>query len=459
MYKKIFFPILLTLINFLGYSANDSLETLKEKKEIEKTKVYVFDIKDQIAAPTQRITTRAISEAEKLGADFIILRMNTYGGAVDAADSIRTRILNCKIPVYVLIENNAASAGALISLACDSIYMQPGSTIGAATVVDQSGQQVPDKYQSYMRKKMRATAESNGRNPDIAEAMVDPDVEVEGISEKGKVVTFTTTEALKHGFCDAVLDDVSDILKRQMIEDYEITYYEQNLTEKIIGIMINPAVSGVLILIIIGGIYFELQTPGVGFPILASLIAATLYFTPLYLEGLAENWEIILFITGIILLAVEIFVIPGFGVAGVLGITAMVVGLTLSMVENVGFDFTYTSPDAVPKALTTVILAILSLIIAMFLFGKNIIETSFFRRLVLQSNQNKSEGYVGADITEFSFVGKTGITATPLRPAGKIEIENSIHDASSDGEFIEKGENIIVTKFHGTVLMVKKVKK
>jgi len=146
------------------------------------TLIYKFEIKEQIAPPAVRTTQRAFKEAAEAGADIMLLHMNTYGGLVDAADSIRTRILNSDIPVYVFIDNNAASAGALIAIACDSIYMSPVASMGAATVVDQSGQPVPDKYQSYMRSWMRATAEANGRDPDIAQAMVDPDIYIAGSS-------------------------------------------------------------------------------------------------------------------------------------------------------------------------------------------------------------------------------------------------------------------------------------
>ncbi|NNM15988.1 MAG: nodulation protein NfeD, partial [Bacteroidia bacterium] len=139
--------------------------------------IYNFKMDKEIAPPMWRITDLAIDEAEKMKADFICIEMNTYGGMLDAADSIRTKILNTDIPVYVFINNNAASAGALISIACDKIYMTSGANIGAATVVDQNAEALPDKYQSYMRSMMRATAEANDRDPQIAEAMVDPDVE------------------------------------------------------------------------------------------------------------------------------------------------------------------------------------------------------------------------------------------------------------------------------------------
>ncbi len=232
--------------------------------------------------------------------------MNTYGGMLDAADSIRTKILDSDIPVYVFIDKNAASAGALISIACDSIYMAPGSNIGAATVVDQEGKVLPDKYQSYMRSMMRSTAEAKNRDPEIAQAMVDPKVYVAGISDTGQVLTFTTSEAVEHDFCEAEVGDIYEVLEHAGYDNYEFIEHKISATDRIIGWLITPMISGVLIMIIIGGIYFELQSPGIGFPIAASVIAALLYFAPLYLEGLANNWEILLFILGITLLIIEI---------------------------------------------------------------------------------------------------------------------------------------------------------
>jgi membrane-bound serine protease (ClpP class) len=423
-----------------------------------KTKtIYRFQIKDQIAPPVQRLTKNALAAAHEMNADIIFIEMNTYGGLVDAADSIRTGILRSKIPVYVLIENNAASAGALIAIACDSIFMQPGSTIGAATVVDQSGQQVPDKYQSYMRKKMRSTAELKGRNPDIAEAMVDPDIYIAGVIDSGKVVTFTTEEALIHGFCDAKAETVEDVLKRQNLTDYQIVDHQLTFTDKIIGFLINPLISGLLIMIIIGGIYFELQTPGIGFPLIAAVTAASLYFAPLYLEGLATHFEIILFILGIALLGVEIFVIPGFGVAGISGIVLIMAGLTLSMVNNDGFDFTFVDPEKIVSAFLVVSIATVMAVVLSIFLGGRLVTTSAFNRVVLTSSQESEQGYSSAGADYKSMVGKTGVTLTMLRPAGKIEIEGESYEATALTGFIERDVPVKVMRYETSQLIVKKI--
>lgn len=423
----------------------------------EKKLIYRFNIKEEIAEPIWRKTKMALAEADTMNADLIFINMNTYGGAVDAADSIRTAILNCRIPVFILIENNAASAGALISLACDSIFMQAGSTIGAATVVNQSGEQVPDKYQSYMRKKMRATAEEKGRDPDIAEAMVDPDKVVEGVSEKGKVVTLTVTEAIELGFCDGQFQTMEEVLEYSGISDYRVARQKLTWIDRVISWLINPAVSGVLILVIFGGIYFELQSPGLGFPIVAALIAATLFFAPLYLEGMAENWEILVFGLGIALIAVELFVIPGFGVAGIAGIGLAIAGLTLSMIGNVGFNFQPVDmSDALQALLISVFGATISVVGSIFLAVK-LFETNALSHLVLKASERKEEGYIGTSTEQFSLIGEKGAAFTNLRPSGKVEINNEIYDATAESGFIEAGASIKVISYASAQIKVRQV--
>lgn len=434
------FAILFSLLSF----SNDS------------TLIYVFEIKDEIAQPVWRTTKLAMEEAHRLNAKAIFIDMDTYGGRVDMADSIRTKILRSKIPVIIVINNNAASAGALISLACDTIYMLPGSTIGAATVVDQSGKPVPDKYQSYMRSKMRATAEENGRNPEMAEAMVDPDKYIPGIIDSGKVLTFTTSEAIENKFCEGEVNSIQEAIEKAGYAKYTQKKYQPETVDNIIGFLINPAISGVLILIIIGGIYFELQTPGVGFPILASITAAIVFFAPYYLEGLADNWEIILFIVGVILMALEVFVIPGFGIAGISGILCMVAGLTLAMVENVGFDFTWVDGSKFTIAIFTVIIAVsISLAGGVFMLPA-IIKRSPVKGIVLNDEQQSGDGFSTNIAAYQDLVGQSAQAYTDLKPSGKIKLENDIYDAAALEGFIEKGTSVTIVKHQGAQVFVRK---
>jgi membrane-bound serine protease (ClpP class) len=464
--KQYWLFILAIILSISSIKSNDSIPEEIKKENL----VYVFEMKDMIGPGIWRQTQKAFEEADSLKADYIIVDMNTYGGLLDAADSIRTKILNSKKPVYVFINNNAASAGALISIACDSIYMRTGANIGAATVVNQTGEQMPDKYQAYMRSLMRATAESHGkdtlingsdtvlkwkRDPLIAEAMVDSRTIVEGLVDSSRVLSFTTEEAIKYGFCEGKAESITEVLEQAGIENYEIKNFELTSLEKMIGWLVNPVFSGILIMIIVGGIYFELQSPGIGFPLAASIIAATLYFAPLYLEGLAENWEIIVFIVGIILIGVEVFAIPGFGVAGVAGIIMTVTGLTLSMIDNIIFEFEFTtSSEYLFRSLLVVVISMIVSIVASIYFSKKLLLDSPFNFLVLNTTEDTNEGYVGIDAKQATLTGKTGTAMTILRPSGKVMIDNEIIDAKCEIGYIDKGESIKVIRHEATQVYV-----
>lgn len=423
--------------------------------------IYKFNIQEQIAPAVWHKTQKVFENADTMHADLILIHMNTYGGTVVDADSIRTRIINSSIPVWVFIDNNAASAGALISVACDRIYMRPGANIGAATVVNQSGEKAPDKYQSYFRSIMRATAQSHGadtiingkdttikwfRDPHIAEAMVDEDVYVPGIIDTGKILTFTALEAEEHGFCEGVADNIEELLKQANIKHYVIKEFKPTGIDDLIGFLTNPIVSGILIMGILGGIYFEMQSPGIGFPLGIAILAAIAYFAPLYLEGLAENWEILVFVVGLVLLALEIFVIPGFGVAGALGITFTIAGLTLSLLNNVRFNFEHVQSTSILIALLTVTLSIFFGILLSFWLSKKLftMKRGPLHNLALNTSQDKTEGFISVDLHQLEMVGKTGIAYTVLRPSGRVKIGDEIWDAKAIDGYIEKGEKIVV---------------
>lgn len=465
----------MTILTFLLTLTGAARGTSPSGQVTDKKLVYQFDIRENIMPGTWRKTKQAFAEADSLHANVFLIHINTYGGTVVDADSIRTKILNSPIPVYVFIDNNAASAGALIAVACDSIYMRQGASIGAATVVNQTGQQMPDKYQSFMRSIMRATAESHGgdtiitqkdtlfkwfRDPKIAEAMVNESIYIPGVTDTGKVLTLTPSEAIKYGFCEGVAANVPEVIARIGIDQYELVEYRPTLLEKIIGFLVNPVVSGILIMAILGGIYFELQTPGIGFPLIIALMAATAYFAPLYLEGLAANWEILLFIAGLILIAVEIFVLPGFGVAGITGIFLSFSGLVLSLINNVNLDFEGVDPAKIVGALTTVILAIFTGFVLSLALSKRLFSASsgVLKNLSLHEIQDKKEGFVGVDPGLNALTGKKGTAYTVLRPSGKVMIDEKIYDAVSRWELIEKDAGIVVVKVEAAQLYVEMVK-
>ncbi|MBN2272830.1 MAG: nodulation protein NfeD [Bacteroidales bacterium] len=467
---KLFFMIVTILL--LSSFALDSARYMNSTKS-SGCRVYVYEIRKDIAKPAWWVTQKAFEEAEQWKADYIILHLNTYGGQVNYADSIRTRLLNSTIPVIGFVDNQAISAGALISIACDSIYMRAGGSIGAATVVDQSGNVVPDKYQSFMRSTMRATAEAHGkdtivsgndtiirwhRDPHIAEAMVDPSIVVQGFDDSLKVVTLTAEEALEWHFCEGLASSIAEVMEKTGLKDCELRQYRPTAISKVIGFFLSPVVQGILIMIMLGGIYFELQTPGVGFPLAAAGIAALLYFAPLYLEGLAENWEMLLFLAGLLLLILEIFVIPGFGIAGISGIALMVVGLTLSLVDNVVFRLEGT--EALWHLIRALMTVLISLFMAFMLFimgSKRLAYSKAFKVIALETTEPASEGYIGIDKRQKGMAGKTGIAHTVLRPSGMVEIDGDIFDAVAETGYIQKGEKIKVIRDETGQLYVEKI--
>lgn len=420
-------------------------------------KVFYFKLDDDIMPPAGRLVKKAMEEAKEWGATIVLMELNTFGGRVDVADEIRNTLLNADATTLVWINDNAASAGALISIACDSIYMAPGASIGAATVVSGSdGAQMPDKYQSYMRSTMRSTAEAQNRDPIIAEAMVDDRIVIPGIIDSGYTLTFTSSEALKYGYSEGTIKNRDELFTKLGIDDYEMKEYEPDGIEAIIAFLIHPAVSSLLMLVIIFGIYMELQTPGVGFPLAAAAIAAVLYFAPLYLEGLAANWEILVFLIGVALLAVEIFVIPGFGVAGISGIILIVGALILSLIGNIdGFDFTYANSEQVTRAVLQVTVILTVAIAGFLIFNERIANSKTMKKLGLQETLGGTD-YTAALIELEGLAGQHGIAQTDLRPSGKISIGTERYEASTDGELIEKGAEVIVLRSRGNYLQVRR---
>lgn len=426
-----------------------------QTKKVQK-KVLLMEIKSEINPQTSRYVKLALERAKEEKVDAVFIEMNTFGGTLNDADEIRNMLLEFPKTIIVYIDRNAASAGALISIACDSIYMAPGANIGAATVVTGDGNPAGGKYQSYMRSLMRSTAEANGRNPRIAEAMVDEDLATDSLNQAGKVLSLTTDEAIKLGYCEGKAASSEEALRFAGLESYERIKYELSGIEKVISFFMNPFISGLLILIIIGGIYMEFQSPGMVFPIVAAGVAVVLYFIPYYLSGLAANWEIIMFFIGVILLAVEIFVIPGFGVAGISGIILMVGSLALAMIGNKIFDFSLIPLHEVVRpvliALTGFLAGVVFIIFAAWKFtGSN----HFSKRIALPDVQDSKMGYTSSFYTK-SMVGEKGISYTVLRPSGKIMIGEQIYDAYSRREYIEKGEAVVVVSDEGTSLKVKR---
>ena len=434
-------------------------------------KVYTFPINGDIMPAQQRLVSKCLTEAREQETDLVVIRMNTYGGLVNVADSIRTMILNYPTPIWVYIDNQAASAGALIALAADRIYMHPGGSIGAASVVDQNGQPMPDKFQSFMRATMRATAESHGqvieriengdtirrwwRDPQTAEAMVGRTV---ADSTTVTVLTFTASEAVKNHFSEGTASSLEETLAQGGVETYTLTEYRPTTLDRLLAWLMNPVVQGIFVMMIVGGIYFELQSPGIGFALVVAILGAVLYFAPLYLEGVAQNWELILFIIGLVLLAVEIFVLPGFGIAGVAGIVAVILGLSFAAIDNDLLRHLPTGEITVGwilQPILVVIIATTAALIGGLLLSKHFLTdtTPLQRKVVLTAEMAPEQGYVSHPQVASELIGKTAEVAAVLRPSGRVIIDGIYYDAiAEEGQFIPRGKQVIITRFEGGVV-------
>lgn len=417
--------------------------------------VYIVEVEGMIDNALSRYVDRAIRDAETAEAAVIVFHLDTFGGLVDAADAIRKSILETTTPTIAFIDRNAASAGALISYAADRIVMVPGASIGAATVVEGvGGEAAPDKYQSYMRGLMRATAEANGRDPRIAEAMVDESLDVEGISPAGQVLTLSANEAHEVGVADAIIGTTEELLAEFDLADRPTVFHRATTAERILRFFASPVLQSILMLMMLGGLYFELQTPGIGFAGLMALIGAALFFAPHYLLGLVESWEIVLFGIGVVLLLAEVFIIPGFGIAGIAGLILVVGSLVAALIGNVGLSF--PSGHAISSAVLTMAITLVLLVVLMFSLGRYLPRSQRFNQLVLVPDLSSGTGYVSTESSEH-LVGSVGTALTPLRPGGAVEIEGERIEVTSGGEYIPPGTPVQVVRVRGSRVEVRRV--
>src|SRR5690606_12604073 len=340
-------------------------------------------------------------------------------GLLDAADHIRAAILDAAVPTVAFINRDAASAGALIAYANDRIAMVPGASMGAATAVDATGAYASEKVQSYTRSLMRATAEATGRDPRIAEAMVDERIAIPGVTEADKLLSLTADEALRLGVADAVVPSFDALLDELGLAEQPVLVHAVTATERVLLFLGSPVVASILMLMMMGGLYFELQTPGVGFPGIMAFLGAALFFAPHYMLGLVQSWEILLFLVGVGLLAFEIFVTPGFGVAGVAGLLCIIGALFAALLPNVGLDF--PSGLQLARAAMTLGTTFVLLIALAVSLGRFLPQSERFNRLVLAPDLSSAAGYTAAD-TDETLLGRAGTALTPLRPSGTAEI-------------------------------------
>ena len=415
--------------------------------------VYEGVIEEEIDLGLAPYVKRVISDAEKNNAAAIIFKINTFGGRVDAATQIKDAIISTKILTIAFINNRAISAGSLIALSCNKIAMVPGSSIGATTVVDQSGNKQAEKYQSYMRSEMRATAERNGRRTDIAEGMVDERVIVPGLVDSTQLITLTSEEALKYGIADTLINSIDELLAAFHLQGAEIHWVNQNWAEGVVRFLNNAVVSSILIMIGFFGLLAEIKSPGWGVPGTAGLIALALFFGSSYILELASAIEIIMFVLGVVLILLEVFVIPGFGIAGVSGIILVIASLFLSLIgPNQVLDF-----EGVSAAIIQLAVALLGAIILLFVMAKFLPKTNIFKKFVLSDAEKTDKGF-SSHSTSKLLIGAQGIALTTLRPSGTAEINGNKVDVVTESEYLEKGSKIKVIGVEGIKVIVREIK-
>lgn len=430
MKRKVIHVCLLTIVLLLSFGIANQIVSA----QVQPSQVYILSVDGTVELGLTQYVIRGLEQAQKDQAA-VILEINTFGGRVDAATEIRDMMLRMETPVIAFIRERAISAGALVAIAAPNIVMAQGSTIGAA-----EPRPLDEKNLSFLRAEFASTAIRNQRDPNVAAAMVDADIVIDGLIEPGKLLTLTANEALEHGFADLITNYRNEVISHYQLDDLPVVEIERNWAERLAGFVTDPLVSQALLILGFIGIIIELFTPGVGLPGLVGVTSMGLFFGGRIVAGLAGFEVVVLFVIGIILLLIELFVIPGFGIVGVLGLVSI-------------FSSIFLSFDDFMTALTSLTITLLVTILLIILLWRRFQKSNAWRRFVLLTREDKSEGYKGArDYGDL--VGKTGVTLSPLRPAGIVQIENKRYDVVSDGTFISLNTEIKVVFVEGNRIVV-----
>ena len=418
--------------------------------------VYVLQIEGVIDLGLAPFVQRVIDEATQTGAAAVILEIDTFGGRVDAAVQIRDALLNTPLRTVGFVNKRAISAGALIGLATQTLAMATGSTIGAAAPVQTGAPGVAakpaeEKTVSYVRKEFRATAEARKRPLLLAEAMVDADVDIPGVVDKGKLLTLTTEEALTNKLADMRADTLDSLLSQLGLEGAEIRRATPHWAEQVVRFLTQPVLSSLLISVGMLGILVEMRTPGFGLAGGLGIASLSLFFWGHWLVQLAGWEELLLAGLGLALLVAEVFFIPGFGIAGALGVAALLAALVLSM-TGAGDTAVF-----IVEAVWRVVLALLLALLAGAALLRWLPSPLFTRRLVLASDLGTGPAHGSAPLSDQQWMGKHGHAASVLRPAGIADIDGERVDVVSDGALIEQGAAIHVTHVDGNRIVVRQV--
>jgi len=427
--------------------------------------VYRVPINGTIDLGLPPFIKRTLEEAKTKNASAVIFDINTFGGRVDAATQIKDAILASDIETIAFINRRAISAGALISLSCEKIFMTGGALIGAATAVDMSGKKGSEKVISFMREEMASTAEKRGRNKEIARGMVDEDLsfthlvidgdsilvnDIEGRKE-GKLISLTTDQALKYQIADGMFETVSSIIDSLGYGSIELIETSENWSEKIVRFLTDPVVASLLTTFGFLGILFELQSPGWGIPGFVGLTCLILSLSASYIAELATMSDLIFTIAGLALIFLEMLVIPGFGVIGIGGIGLVLYGMYLLLLPDVP-----VGDEIVGQAMDGFLIGLLGAMVGLFLLSKIMIKSKFWEQLTAPSSQEKNKGYSNSQGWE-TLKGHSGITDTDLHPSGWIIINDKRIFVVSEGGYIEKGKEIEVLSVEGNRVTVREL--
>jgi membrane-bound serine protease (ClpP class) len=385
---------------------------------------------------------RGLREAATAGAAAVYLDIDTPGGRIDAAERIADAVGSSDVPVYAYVNPRAYSAGALIALSAKGIYMRPGAVLGAATPVDGQGVKASEKLVSAMRGEFRALAEARGLDPRVAEAMVDERVEVPGVNEAGRLLTLSTNEAVRVGFAKAAVAGQAELLRAIGLPEARVMSIEPNWAELVVRFLTNPLVSPLLLSLGVLGLVFEIKTGAFGLGGLVSLVSLGLFFGSSFLVGLAGWEEVILLGVGLLALAVEVFILPGFGAAGVLGAVAIVAAIILAMIG--------ASPSTADVTQALIVLGASLAITAAVAYAwlRHLPNSGRFAGLFLHGGAHQADGYIAA-LPRADLVGLDGIAVTDLRPAGTAQIGHERVDVVTEGEYVAQGRAVRVVRSEG----------
>lgn len=404
--------------------------------------VYRIVVSGTIENGLAPYVARSLREAEAAGAAAAYLDIDTPGGRVDAAERIADAVRASTLPVYAYVNPRAYSAGALIALATDGIYMRPGGVIGAATPVDGGGAKAPEKIVSAMRAEFRALAEEQGIDPRLAEAMVDEDIAIPGVVEKGRLLTLSTSEALRLGFAKKQVASEAALLSAVGLSGATVVTTRANWAEQAVRFLTNPVVAPLLLSLGMLGLVFEIKTGAFGLGGALSVISLGLFFGSNLLLGLAGWEEVLIFGLGAIALAVELFVIPGFGVAGVLGIGLIAVSAVLAMMGS------FPTVGDVTQALAVLGASLLITTAVVYAWIRHLPSSTRFSGLLLQDGVGSAAGYISAP-ERSDLVGREGTAYTDLRPSGTALVGEERLDVVTEGEFIPRGSRVQVLRSEG----------